>query len=503
MITSWTLTWIFAGRICLMKYKTDFLKHPKLLVVLPFAFVLLNTLIKGLFLPSTSIAGDEPFSIYHAQMDVFSIVRLLSSGNNPPLYEIILHYWISIFGISEWAVRLPSLIFSSITAYYIYKIGIKYLTPEIALTACVLFVFSNYQILYAHQARGYTLFGMLTTMSLYYYIQFINQKAEPFKYSWLFIIINVLLIYTHYFGIIVLGIEITFILFNPHLRQLLLRKMLFVFGIIAICYLPMLYTMFIRFTDSVTNGTWIQAPDGFNSLFGMVKTFTNMPVVAAISILFFIIAIIKFFILKEKANLINKLLTYWFVVGFFGMFFISYAVPVFLDRYLMFAAIPFVLLLSAVANNLINGRVMALLPPIIICILFIATTSLNITNKRNVRETVQYVESLKQDSTMVIISPKHFVLNFAYYYDKRVFKNINTKEIYKNIQADFTKNHIYTTNAISELDYKDYNHIVFLNAGADFSFPDNNIEKELSQQYSDTSTQKFYEIFIVKEFVKK
>ncbi|MBK9505403.1 MAG: hypothetical protein IPO03_08535 [Bacteroidetes bacterium] len=56
-------------------------------------------------------------------------------------------------------------------------------------------------------------------------------------------------------------------------------------------------------------------------------------------------------------------------------------------------------------------------------------------------------------------------------------KNINTKEIYKNIQADFTKNHIYTTNAISELDYKDYNHIVFLNAGADFSFPDNNIEK--------------------------
>ncbi|MBK9507924.1 MAG: hypothetical protein IPO03_21490 [Bacteroidetes bacterium] len=219
--------------------------------------------------------------------------------------------------------------------------------------------------------------------------------------------------------------------------------------------------------------------------------------------MFFIIAIIKFFLLKEKANLINKLLTYWFVVGFFGMFFISYAVPVFLDRYLMFAAIPFVLLLSAVANNLINGRVMALLPPIIICILFIATTSLNITNKRNVRETVQYVESLKQDSTMVIISPKHFVLNFAYYYDKQVFKNINTKEIYKNIQADFAKNHIYTTNAISELDYKDYNHIVFLNAGADFSFANNNIEKELSQQYSDTSTQKFYEIFIVKEFVKK
>lgn len=486
-----------------MKSKFNFLQHPKVLYVLPFVFVLLNTLLKGLFLSSTSIAGDEPFSIYHAQMDVFSIVRLLSSGNNPPLYEIILHYWISIFGISEWAVRLPSLIFSSITAFYIYKIGVKYLTLEIALTACVLFIFSNYQILYAHQARGYTLFGMLTTMSLYYYIQFINQKTEPFKYSWWFIIINVLLIYTHYFGIIVLGIEVTFILFNAHLRQLLWRKMLFIFSIIAICYLPMLYTMFIRFTDSVTNGTWIQAPDGFNSLFGMVKTFTNMPVVASISILFFLIAIIKFFILKEKLNLTNKLLSYWFVVGFFGMFLVSYAVPVFLDRYLMFTAIPFILLLGAVANNLLKGRVIAFLPAFIICILFIATTSLNITNKRNVRESVQYVESLKKDSTMVIISPKHFVLNFAYYYDKQVFKNINTTNIYTNIDLDFAKNNIYATNAIAELDYKNYNHIIFLNAGADFSFPENNIEKELSQQYNDTSTQKFYEIFIVKEFVKK
>ncbi|HRF78406.1 MAG TPA: hypothetical protein PLB46_17630, partial [Chitinophagales bacterium] len=91
---------------------------------------------------------------------------------------------------------------------------------------------------------------------------------------------------------------------------------------------------------------------------------------------------------------------------------------------------------------------------------------------------------------------------FAYYYDKQVFKNINTQEIYKNIQEDFAKKHIYTTNDITELDYKNYNHILFLNAGADFSFPNNNIEKELSQHYSNKSTQKFYEIFIVKEFVK-
>ena len=145
--------------------------------VIPILFFLFNVVLRAFGIEINSLAGDEPFSVYFAQMDLPDILRHLRPGNNPPLYELFLHYWIKTFGISEVAVRIPSLIFVSVTAAFLYKIGDEFFTTQAGIVAGVLFSFSNYATYFAHEARVYALFGMLTCISFYYFLRWVNNRS--------------------------------------------------------------------------------------------------------------------------------------------------------------------------------------------------------------------------------------------------------------------------------------------------------------------------------------
>ena len=491
----------------------NFIKKEKHIVLLALV-LLLNLVLKGIFLSSNSLAGDEPFSVYHAQMDIMSIINILSEGNNPPLYEIFLHFWIDVFGISELAVRLPSLIFSCLTLLFIYKIGRRYLNDRIAIYSSLLFIFSNYHILFSHEARVYSLLGLLTVMSMYYFMwilkycsnESIRSATSNYKLRknvGALTILNSLIIYSHYFGFFVLLVQFIFFISNRKRIAEYWKYFLLCISIIGFVYLPNIHIILSRFIQSSTQGTWIEPPNGLDSFYNMLRQLCNAPVVTVCAISLLIISLVKFLITKKenaKNRLHVRLVILWVSFIIVVMFTVSFRIPMFIDRYLMPAAVAFSLVLGIALNYINPIRKFPHLFPAVFIILFAASAQPNITNKRNVSETVNFIKENQDTNTLVIICPPELLFNFAYYYDKDIFKNYNTEDVYLNIKKSLGSNNIHAAYNIAEIDYRKWRQIIYLDAAANFSYPDNSIIQRLEEDYQLNKKSHFKEIFNVYEY---
>lgn len=478
--------------------------------------VLANLLVKGFYLGSNALGGDEPFSVYHAQMDAFSIVRLLSMGNNPPLYELLLHVWIGLGGISEWWVRLPSLLFSSVTVLFIYKIGAKFLNKRVGLYAGILFICSNYHVLFAHEARVYALLGMLAVVSMYCFLELTQALPEQglllgWK-SWpanlkrsgiCLIFVNVLLIYAHYFGFFILFVQATYLLFQRSLLLAYWKQWLAGVALLLLFYLPNVWVLVQRFLQTSSQGTWVKPPDGVDTLYNMFWQFSNAPVVTVLVLLVLVSALVKYVLVRKrlKTTTAQGLVVFWFVGIFFVMFGISYAVPMFLDRYLMPAALAFGLVLAMASDFLIQRSNWRYAIPVMICLLFAFSLKPNISNKREVAKAVNQVKALQKPGSVVIFCPKDFMLTYAYHYDRRLFESYNTVDILANIDSGLQAQNVYGVDHLQDFDLAAVSHLIFLDAAGDISGPYSQIPQILAQNFSLEQEFFVYEIFKIKEYV--
>ena len=233
-----------------------------------------------------------------------------------------------------------------------------------------------------------------------FYLKLIlGNKSSKWDYT-LLLLANILLIYSHYFGFFVIFVQALYFITSKQLINKHIKYFMLSIGIITLFYIPNILVLFNRFIDSSVNGTWIKHPNGFESIYNMLWSFSNAPIVTVTVITVLLIALIKSIIRRKIVNSnisANKLIIVWFIFIFFFMFFISYWIPMFSDRYLMNVSISFCLLVAIASDYIIEKKFVKYIIPSIICLLFIATTKPNITNKRNVIETVEKVKELMSE----------------------------------------------------------------------------------------------------------
>lgn len=486
--------------------RSIFAESNKSLVVsffIPLLLFVINFIIKVSFITSRDIALDEPFSMYYAQMDIPGIIDMLYNENNPPFHFFLLHYWIKLFGLGAFSVRFPSLLFSCFTAVMIYKIGNKFFSSLTGIGAALIFTFSTMHVFFSHEARVYPLFVLLTAASLYYFLSISKAPNEKRYYVALFFA-NLVLIYSHYFGFFVLFVEAVCLLFLPN-RKELFKKFFILFLCIGFFYIPNLLIFWHRFSTSAQNGTWVASP-AVTEYYGNLNRFLNnrynmVMVLLAGTCIFIYLFRNKMVVLKIKElfqNMAFRLLFVWFIVPYTFMFLISFKVPMFIDRYILYTSVPFYLLVAVLLIFLLDKVNYQLLAINTVLFSMILTLQMDPDNNRRLKEVTEVVKRLKTENTITLLAPDYAYMGFAYHYNIDSFKKapqtvaeLNKDAIYPLSTVEQAKQVLQNTSAAD---------CIYIQAGTEFSDPQNLVYSSIAEQYKFHKEYKVFQIYLIHHF---
>ncbi|MCX7607419.1 MAG: glycosyltransferase family 39 protein [Bacteroidia bacterium] len=183
------------------------------------AFVYMGTFaLRWVALSEHSLSADEIFSWVVSHFSPAKIIAYLAQGNNPPLWELLLHLWRKVGGDSEAALRGLSVVWSAGAGAILYLLG-RFTGGRIAgAVSAFCWAFSNLGQSLAHEARAYSLLAALVALSHFLFLKWIRTGRSFF----LWILSLWLLLYTHYMGLWVALLQIGFLAFrgSQHRGQL-------------------------------------------------------------------------------------------------------------------------------------------------------------------------------------------------------------------------------------------------------------------------------------------
>lgn len=160
---------------------------------------------------------DEMFSFVYSQKPWLDSLRFWVWETNPPLHMFLLKLWFYLAPPSELTARLPSLIAAVATIGFIYFIGARLFNRRIGAFAALLIALSPQHILFSVTARIYAILILLSLLCGYYFIKifFLNNTTSK-KENVIFVVLHILLLYSHLTSLSLLASEFIIIIAYDH-----------------------------------------------------------------------------------------------------------------------------------------------------------------------------------------------------------------------------------------------------------------------------------------------
>jgi 4-amino-4-deoxy-L-arabinose transferase-like glycosyltransferase len=142
---------------------------------------------------------DEALTVGISSHSLSAIPGVLRHDGSPPLYYLLLHIWMSVFGASESATHAMSLLFALLTIPIGMWAGWSLFGRRAGYMAATLFAFNAFLTNYSQETRMYSLMGLLGLLATTAFLHaFVFRRR---RYLILFAVCQALMFYTHAWGI--------------------------------------------------------------------------------------------------------------------------------------------------------------------------------------------------------------------------------------------------------------------------------------------------------------
>lgn len=407
-----------------------------------YAVLILGLLVRLVSI-NQSLWLDETINVLAARDYGFwdFVTRYPVADFHPPLYFAILWVWERLFGISEIAVRVPSVIFGVLTVFLTYLIGKKLFSKKVGLLASLFLSVAPLHVYFSQEARMYSLAAFAAALTSFFLVKLI--KGE--RWGGVGYVLSVgLLLYSDYLAYLLLPVHLVWVIL---FQRKMLKSYLFSLVVGAAFILPWLPIFDSQLsgglrTASVLSG-WKDVVGGAglkqalllpvkiitgrisldnNLLYGLLFLILSAPILLSLAQL-----------LTKKFTAKKVLLWSWLIVPPVVAFLVSFWIPIFSYFRFIFILPAFYLLVACGVDKFSPKSRQLLIVAVVLSGL--ATSGIYLFDNRYHREdwrgAVSFINQNSGSDTTTLIKSQEIIPPFRYYQSN----DVNSLPAFKSIPA--------------------------------------------------------------------
>lgn len=322
------------------------------ITIILFAIIFFGFFIRFTGLQQVPFWDDELYSLIKASNPQLPFSATLVDPGNPPLYYVLLRFWLSVFGFNEFAARMFSVFLGTLAILAAYFGVKKFSDKKAAVFAALITAFCGFLTGQSQEIRSYILEILLVPICISTFLQF-AQNPHSKKLMLFTAIPCAMLVNTHYYGAIlvfVFGLYfITKIIVNKKFSIKNIKPFLFFNLIVALSFMPyfLVTSMNKAIIDEQFN-VWIQKP---GLVFSLLAIIFPLLAISYLSVKKFLSEILS----KNEISLMN-FIVFAIVIGYETIFAVSLFRSILTERYLIIGLPIFITAISILTSGLLRNK---------------------------------------------------------------------------------------------------------------------------------------------------